>query len=287
MKFILNRTIAERSNFSMLFFALFFSFGILSAQEKDQKKVEKKVNRYMQMAEEALAENNFPIAEANYRKAVALDTSNAKPLYNMGTLYYTKDKTNEAAKRLLNAGKTSEDKSLKHRAFHNQGNTFMKQKNYKGAVEAYKNALRNDPSDDQTRYNLALAKKMLEKEQKQNKNNPQKDDKKNDSEGENKKKENEKKKENKDQNKDDSGDKQKDKKEEPKDQNPKEQQNKGEKGEQPKEKKPQQPKPAPGQMSQQQIKNLLEAMKNQEQEIQEKINARKAKGAKINSEKEW
>jgi cytochrome c-type biogenesis protein CcmH/NrfG len=49
----------------------------------------------------------------------------------------------------------------------------MNEKDYTQAVEAYKNALRNDPSDEETRYNYALAKKML-------KENPPKDDKKKD-----------------------------------------------------------------------------------------------------------
>ena len=47
----------------------------------------------------------------------------------------------------------------------------MKEKNYTKAVETYKNALRNNPADEETRYNFALAKKML-------KDNPPKDDKK-------------------------------------------------------------------------------------------------------------
>jgi predicted negative regulator of RcsB-dependent stress response len=55
--------------------------------------------------------------------------------------------------KLLNTIKTS-----KHKAFHNLGNVFMKKKNYTEAVEAYKNALRR-PSDEETRYNYALAKK--------------------------------------------------------------------------------------------------------------------------------
>ena len=66
--------------------------------------------------------------------------------------------------------KTAKTATQKHKAFHNLGNVFMKEKNYTEAVEAYKNALRNNPSDDETRYNYALAKKML-------KENPPKDDK--------------------------------------------------------------------------------------------------------------
>jgi hypothetical protein len=69
----------------------------------------------------------------------------------------------------------------------------MKEKNYTQAVEAYKNALRNNPNDDQSRYNFALAKKML-------KENPPKDDKK------------DKKKDKKDEKKDKDQDKKDDKK---------------------------------------------------------------------------
>src|SRR5690606_39852346 len=55
---------------------VFLSSGILLAQERDKKM--KHSNRYMQLAEEALSENNFALAEAHYRQAVALDTTNAK-----------------------------------------------------------------------------------------------------------------------------------------------------------------------------------------------------------------
>ena len=51
----------------------------------------------------------------------------------------------------------------KHKAYHNLGNTFMNDKKYQEAVESYKEALRNNPKDDETRYNLALAKDLLEK----------------------------------------------------------------------------------------------------------------------------
>ena len=40
----------------------------------------------------------------------------------------------------------------------------MEQKQYQPAVDAYKNSLRNNPNDDETRYNLAVAQKLLEKE---------------------------------------------------------------------------------------------------------------------------
>jgi len=51
----------------------------------------------------------------------------------------------------------------KHKAFHNLGNAYMQDKNYKLAVASYKNALKANSKDEKTRYNLALAKKLLKK----------------------------------------------------------------------------------------------------------------------------
>ena len=65
--------------------------------------------------------------------------------------------------------KFSENKTEKHAALHNMGNVYMKKKEYEKAVESYKNALRNNPSDNETRYNYALAKSLLEDENKNNK----------------------------------------------------------------------------------------------------------------------
>ena len=59
------------------------------------------------------------------------------------------------------------------------------------------------------------------------------------------------------------------------------------KGDEDKKKEQQKPQPQPGQLSPQQIKNLLEAMNNQEQKVQEKMNAEKQKGVKIKTEKDW
>lgn len=268
---------------------IFLSSGMLFAQERDKKM--KHSNRHMQLAEEALSENNFALAEAHYRQAVALDTTNAKASYNMGTLYYQKQKPTDASMRLYSAGKRAEIKDLKHKAFHNQGNAFMEQKNYQAAVEAYKNALRSDPTDDETRYNLALAKKMLDEEKKQEKE--QKDENKDQQENkegkEEQKKDQQNKKGEKDQGDKEQGEKEQDDQGKPNEEKPGEQdqnqQQQPDMGDE--EKQPQAPQPQKGQLSPQQVKNLLEAMKNQEQQIQKKINAQKAKGQRVQSEKDW
>ena len=154
----------------------------------------------------------------------------------------------------------------------------MQNKKCKEAVEAYKNALRNNPSDDETRYNLSVAKICAEEQQKQEDQN--KDDKK-DQDKKDENKEDQDKKDNKDkegenkEDKKDEGDQEKKEGEDEKDEDgkPKDEKKDKGKGDEDKKKEQQKPQPQPGQLSPQQIKNLLEAMNNQEQKVQEKMNA--------------
>ncbi|WP_300433804.1 tetratricopeptide repeat protein [Christiangramia sp.] len=283
---------------NILFSGILFLFGITSiiAQENPEK-IKKEANKYIAEAQEALSDNNFASAEASYRKAISKDPDNLTAKYNMGNLYYAKEKSLNAEQRLKEAAEIEATKEEKHRIHHNLGNSYMQQKNYQEAVNAFKEALRNDPTDEETRYNLALAKKMLEKEkqnQDQNKDQENQDDEKKDENKDQQQKDQNQdgeggEDENKDQKPKDEGENEKDKKEG--DQNEDKQEDKGDEqkkdeGQGDKEKQ-QQPKPAQGQLSPQQIKNLLEAMNNEEKKVQDKINAEKAKGVKVKSEKDW
>ncbi|MAN59877.1 MAG: hypothetical protein CMC08_08600 [Flavobacteriaceae bacterium] len=277
--------------FGCLLGALFLAPGIIAQQNFEAQEEIKQAKLLLNEAENSMAEDNFAMAEADYRKAIALQPESETGKYNLGTAYYGKAKNAEAMQRFKQAASVTQSKPEKHKAFHNLGNTFMNEKNYQGAVEAYKNALRNNPTDDETRYNLALAKDLLEK-------NPPKSDGggDDDKKDENKEKEDEKNNENKNDQADDKEGDQGDEKEE-KDQGDKKDENKeGEnkkdegKPDKPKEregdqKQPQQPQP--GQLSPQQVKSLLEAMNNEEKKVQDKINAKKQKGAKVISEKDW
>lgn len=185
-----------------------------------------------------------------------------KAEYNLGNTIYKNKKYSEAITNYKNASQLAKTNSEKHKAFHNLGNAYMQDKNYKSAVESYKNALKADSKDEKTRYNLALAKKMLEKNppkpKPKNKNKDKKDDKKN------KDQEN---KDNKDkQNKDKNGDK--DKKD----------------GKDKEKNKEQQKKPS---ANKQRMDNVLKAIGNDEKKVQEKINANKTKTNTKVTEKDW
>ncbi|WP_245962907.1 tetratricopeptide repeat protein [Ulvibacter antarcticus] len=272
---------------------LFFVFGIISvginAQDADEKRSEaRQAQELLSDASLALQKDKFATAEADYRRAISLHPSEETGKYNLGTAYYGKSKNEEAMSRFKQAASVATEKKVKHKAFHNLGNTYMNEKKYTEAVEAYKNALRNNPTDDETRYNLALAKELLEK-------NPPKDDKGDDQNKDQNKEDNKDQQDKKDQgdNKEgDDGDQKEDKDKGDQKDDKKEGDDEKDKGkpEEPKEgegDKPQQQQQQPGKLSPQQVKSLLEAMNNEEEKVQDKINAQKQKGAKVNPNKDW
>jgi len=272
------------------FTILFLCIGLLGfSQEKDQALLQS--NNLVYEGNELIAENEFVSAEMEYRKAISKKPSNAIASYDLGNAYYKGGKFNEALLRHTEAAESATTKEQKYRAWHNIGNTLMQNKKCPEAVEAFKNALRNNPSDDETRYNLGIAKECAEQQKKEDdkKNEDKSDDKKNekdkekkDGENENEKDEGDKEeKDNKgDKDKEKEGDDKKDEKGDPKDEKDDKKDGK------PKDNK-EQKKPQQGQLSPQQIKNLLEAMNNQEQKVQEKINAKKTKGVRVKTDKDW
>lgn len=270
-----------------LFCAILLSCVSIYGQEADPAK-EKALRASKNLTWEGnqeLSSDNFIQAEAEYRKAISKSDKNSIAPYNLGTAYYKNDSYSEAFGRFKQAGEVASKKENKHKAFHNMGNVFMKRKEYDKAIEAYKEALRNNPSDEETRYNLALAKELAKKEKDQQKDGDKEEEEKD-------KKEEDKDKEKKDENKEDQEKKDENKKEGDEGDQEKEENKKGEgddKKEQPKQgQEPEEQKqPRPNQLSPQQIKNLLEAMQNEERKVQEKMDAKKVKGVKTKNVKDW
>lgn len=256
-------------------------------KEKAEQLKLQSANSYVYEGNELVEADNYISAEKEYRKAISKAPSVVAGAYNLGNTYYDKGNFEEALYRHTQAADQATSKNEKHKAFHNIGNILMKEELCQEAVEAYKNALRNDPTDDETRYNLAIAKECAaqQNKQEQDKEEDKKDEDKEDEDNKEDKKEDEEKKDDpKDEGDQDKkeGDDKKDEEGKPKDDKD---QGKGDKKE---DKKDQgKPKPQPGQLSPQQIKNLLEAMNNQEQKVQEKMNAEKQKGVKVKPEKDW
>lgn len=263
---------------TVIFLALLMVPVFVFAQEKKERRA---AQNYLSEAQQSLQKEKFAAAEADFRQAISLDSTNETAKYNLGAMYYEKEKNEEAMLRFKQAATTANSKTEKHRAFHNLGNTFMNAKRYQEAVAAYKDALRNNPKDDETRYNLALAKDLLDKNPPPPEENNE--DNKDQEKEQNEKEQEEKEKQNQDKEETDQGEGQQDEDKQ------EDGENKAEPNE-PKEEdgdKPQQQQQVPGQLSPQQVKSLLEAMNNEEKKVQDKINAEKQKGVKVKSDKDW
>lgn len=241
----------------VLYAFLIFCLG-LSAQEKD---------KYLAKGDAEFNEKNYSDAEANYRLSQSKFPDKAAATYNLGNTIYRFNQPAEAGQSYIKAAEKATSRAEKHKAFHNLGNVFMKDKNYTAAVKAYREALVNNPADDETRYNYALAKKFL----KDNPPPPEDKDKK-DKDKQDKKEQDEKSDDKKE--KDDKKSQEKDKKDDEGDKDDKSQQPKSE------------PKEGQG-IPKQRIESLLDAVNNEEKKVQGKVNAQQIKGKPVQTDKDW
>ncbi|PCI06699.1 MAG: DNA primase [Flavobacteriaceae bacterium] len=255
----------------------FFSLSVFAQEQKEAPKsaapkveVKKEVNaklarKFVREGNVLYQQKKYADAEVAYKKAIENNPAYETAKYNLGNALSQQNRNKEAIAQYQLLAKETKDKLLKSQAMHNIGNDYFKEKDYQNSVNAYKNSLRANPKDDETRYNLALAQMLLEDQKNKDKDKDKKDDKQKDKDKQDQdKKDNDDKKD--DKNKDDQN---KDKKD-PKD-----------------DKKDQQKKPQPGKLSPQQMQQLLDAMANEEQKTQKKMNAKKEKGKKVKQEKDW
>jgi Ca-activated chloride channel family protein len=194
---------------------------------------------------------------------------------------YRQGRYQEAGQEYIQAARIAESPIEQAQAFHNLGNTFMAQENYKQSVDAYKEALRRNPRDNDTRYNLAYALKKLQQQQQNNQDKENQD---------------QQDQENQDQQQDQDQQDQKQDQQDQKDQQDSEQNEDEQKQDQPQDQQEngddqqqgdQQPQQAQLQeMSKEEIEKLLENLQYEEDQLLKEISKRKVKH-KANPEKDW
>lgn len=219
-------------------------------------------------------EQKYKEAALQYQKAVQQQPNYIPGLFNLGNSQYKQQQFEASRKIYEGTAKTATERNEQAAAHYNIGNTYLEEKKYKEAVEAYKNALRKNPQDEQAKYNLSYALEMLKNQQggggnDKNKNedkDKQQDQDKQDKQDENKDNKNEENKENKQDQQDKQQQDQQDKKEE----------------QQEKDKRPQ---PQPSKLSEQQAEQLLNALQQEEKKLQDKLKQGKAVPVKV--EKDW
>jgi len=139
---------------------------LLSLSVQAQKNERKNVRQGNKLYEE----KKFTKAEIKYRKALEVNPHSTFASYNLGNALFKQDKAKEALEQYQASVSREKDPMNKAAIMHNSGNVFMGTKDYQKAVDIYKASMRLNPNDNETRYNLAMAQALLDK-QKQNKDN--------------------------------------------------------------------------------------------------------------------
>lgn len=141
---------------------LLMATGNVMSQKSDRN--------YLRKGNRLYKDSTYVKAEVEYRKALEHSPRSTDAMYNLGNALLMQQKTKEAMEQYESVSKMEKDNRKLAQTYHNTGVILQSAKQYAQCIEAYKQALRNDPSDDETRYNLALAQKLLKDQQNQQQN---------------------------------------------------------------------------------------------------------------------
>ena len=200
------------------------------------------------------ADSSYNDAEMQYRKSLEKDQDYFNASFNLADAVYKQERYEESSAlfdALIDNAPTKNDLA---KVYHNLGNSLTQEQKLEEAIEAYKNALRINPNDAETRHNLALSKKQKQEQEQQE----------------------EKKEENKEEKKDQEKDKEGEDKQE---QNKEQEKEDEEKENQPEDKKEE--------MSKEDAEKMLEAIQQEEKELQEELQKKKVKGKRVKVLKDW
>ena len=149
----------------------FYILSLLLVASAVQVFAQQKTDRdYLRSGNKLYNDSLFIKAEVDYRKALEINPKSTDAMFNLGNALLMQQKAKEAMEQYESVSKIEKDKEKLAQIYHNMGVILQSSKQLPQCIEAYKESLRNNPKDDETRYNLALAQKQL-KDQQQNQQN--------------------------------------------------------------------------------------------------------------------
>lgn len=197
-------------------------------------------------------EQKYSDAEVNFKKGTETDPENFEAQFNLGDAYYKQLRYDEAIKSFQSALANAKTEDQKAKIFHNVGNSLLKSQKLKESIGAYKESLKLNPNDQETKYNLSYALNMLNNQDQ----NQQQQDKQNE--------------ENKDENEDQQNQNQQNQQQQQDQQDQQQQQNQQQREQE---------------ITKQEAERILEALKENEKDLQKQL--RKVRGQRVKTEKDW
>ncbi|MBI3005938.1 MAG: VWA domain-containing protein [Ignavibacteriales bacterium] len=219
------------------------------------------VRSHVNDGNKSFGKRNYTDAEVAYKKALEKDPKSREAQFNLGDAYYKQERFDEAGRQFNTSAIAMGSDVDRAQTYYNLGNSLFRASKIKESIEAYKQSLRLNPNDDDARYNLELARKRSQDQQQQQ--NQQKNQEKNQ----------------------DKQEKQEQSQQQNQQQNQQEQQQQNQSQEAKQDKTQQQQAQKMNQMPKQQAERILEALRNNEKEVQK--NLRKREGVRVKVEKDW
>lgn len=245
-------------------YTLFIILSLVGVQVFAQKAVRQAVRQGNGQYEK----EDYLNAEISYRKALDAGPNDSIAAYNLANSLYRQqdnEKAQEAMQKYMasaESARKSGNKTLAAKSYFNAGDLMMATQQYDKALGLFKQSLKCDPADDEARYNMLLAQKLMQQQQ----NEDQQDD----------------------QKQDDKQDQQQDQQEKPQDQNQDQQDQNQDQQHQGQQQQEQQPQEQPGQMSKEQAEAILDANNRDEKETQQRVQeAQMQKVRQRHTGKDW
>ncbi len=221
--------------------------------------------KYVRQGNKQYKEEVFDESEILYRKALEKEQQSYSGEFNLGDAMYKQEKFEDAARSFHKLSENETDPIKLGELYHNLGNSFLKANQLEASIEAYKQSLRNNPADNETRHNLAYAQQMQQQQQDQKDQDQDQDQDKQDQDQDQDKQDQDQNQDNQDQEQD------------------KQDQNQDQQDQQ-QDQQDQQQQP---QISREDAQRMLQALQQDEQDLQEKLKKQKAQATKVKVLKDW
>jgi Ca-activated chloride channel homolog len=220
--------------------------------------------KFIRQGNREYEKDKFSESEISYRRAIDKNKTSGDAVFNTGDALYKQKKYEDAGRQFIESHKMNEDKGKRSANMYNLGNSLLMANKLQESIDAYKNSLKLYPDNMEAKYNLAYAQDLLKKQEEQQKQEQQQQN-----------------KDNQDQKKDQDKKENEDKNQDQKKQDQEKQDNNQQQKQQDQQQQQQQS------MSKEDAERLLNAIANDEKNVQEKVKLAKASKERVKTLKNW
>ncbi len=235
---------------------IFLAIQLISASVFSHTACAQADKKFIRQGNREFEKSRYSESEISYRKALDKNKQSADAVFNAGDALYKQKKYEDAGKQFMENINMNEDRKKKSAGLYNLGNSFLKANKLKESIDAYKNSLKLDPQNLEAKYNLAYAQDLLQQQQQQQQ-----------------------------QQKQDQQQQKQDKNDQNQDQNKEKEQDQSDNKEQ--QDQQQQPRQDNQAISKEDAERILNALDNDEKNVQEKVKLAKAAKDRVRSAKNW